>query len=321
MKNQEEVQPTNWQPYPPNNTYPANSYPAQPYAGQPYPAQPYPAQPYPAQPYGQPYPDQQGIPAAAPPSYENTITNTTSTTVIITDSHPESFHENDMFSFDSKSVRLGFIRKVYAILALQMVVTIGFSCLFMFHEPTKLYVQNHIGVYIAAYVTFFILYFVLACCTNVARSYPANMILLCVFTISLSYLVAAITSFHDTKIVLLAFGITLVASVSVMLFACQTKYDFTGCGGVLFVACISLLLFGIFAGIFVPSGSISIVNMVYAGLGALLFMGFLAYDTQLIMGGRKFEISPEDYVFAAMMLYIDIIYIFLFILSLIGGKN
>eukprot|EP00795_Rhopilema_esculentum_P014482 gene14482-5545_t len=223
MKNQEEVQPTNWQPYPPNNTYPANSYPAQPYAGQPYPAQPYPAQPYPAQPYGQPYPDQQGIPAAAPPSYENTITNTTSTTVIITDSHPESFHENDMFSFDSKSVRLGFIRKV--------------------------------------------------------------------------------------------------ASVSVMLFACQTKYDFTGCGGVLFVACISLLLFGIFAGIFVPSGSISIVNMVYAGLGALLFMGFLAYDTQLIMGGRKFEISPEDYVFAAMMLYIDIIYIFLFILSLIGGKN
>ena len=39
------------------------------------------------------------------------------------------------------------------------------------------------------------------------------------------------------------------------------------------------------------------------------------------MGGNKYEISPEDYVFAAMMLYVDVIYIFLFLLSLFGGGN
>ena len=47
----------------------------------------------------------------------------------------------------------------------------------------------------------------------------------------------------------------------------------------------------------------------------------MAFDTQLIMGGKKYEISPEDYVFAAMMLYVDIIYIFLYLLALFGGSN
>ena len=39
------------------------------------------------------------------------------------------------------------------------------------------------------------------------------------------------------------------------------------------------------------------------------------------MGGKKYEIDPEDYVFAALMLYVDVIYIFLFILSLLGGSS
>ena len=48
---------------------------------------------------------------------------------------------------------------------------------------------------------------------------------------------------------------------------------------------------------------------------------FLAFDTQQVMGGRKHEISPEDHVFGAMMLYVDIIYIFLFLLQIFGKSN
>jgi FtsH-binding integral membrane protein len=39
------------------------------------------------------------------------------------------------------------------------------------------------------------------------------------------------------------------------------------------------------------------------------------------MGGKKYAISPDEYVFAALNLYIDVIYLFLFILSLLGGKK
>lgn len=46
---------------------------------------------------------------------------------------------------------------------------------------------------------------------------------------------------------------------------------------------------------------------VYAGLAALLFMVYLAIDIQMIMGGRKYEISPEDHIFAAIQVFLDII--------------
>ena len=48
---------------------------------------------------------------------------------------------------------------------------------------------------------------------------------------------------------------------------------------------------------------------------------FLAYDTQMLMGGRKHELSPEEYIFGALQLYLDIVYLFLIILSLFGGKS
>ena len=46
-------------------------------------------------------------------------------------------------------------------------------------------------------------------------------------------------------------------------------------------------------------------------------------DTQLMMGGnKKYSISPEEYIFAALNLYIDIIMLFLYILEIIGiAKN
>jgi len=50
---------------------------------------------------------------------------------------------------------------------------------------------------------------------------------------------------------------------------------------------------------------------VYCSLGALLFGIYLIIETQLILGGKYFSLSVDDYVVAAMILYLDIIKIFL----------
>jgi len=40
------------------------------------------------------------------------------------------------------------------------------------------------------------------------------------------------------------------------------------------------------------------------------------------MGGRKYELSPEEYIFASLILYMDIIRIFLLLLAIFGrGSN
>lgn len=45
---------------------------------------------------------------------------------------------------------------------------------------------------------------------------------------------------------------------------------------------------------------------------------FLAVDTQLLLGNKQLALSPEEYVFAALNLYTDIINIFLYILAIVG---
>lgn len=57
------------------------------------------------------------------------------------------------------------------------------------------------------------------------------------------------------------------------------------------------------------------------GSHSCLFPQFLAYDTQLVLGNRKHTISPEDYITGALQIYTDIIYIFTFVLQLVGSRD
>jgi len=48
---------------------------------------------------------------------------------------------------------------------------------------------------------------------------------------------------------------------------------------------------------------------------------YLIIDTQLILGGRKAELTMDNYVLGAAMLYIDIIQIFLQLLKIVGKRK
>lgn len=219
--------------------------------------------------------------------------------------------------FSNKEIRRVFVRKVYAILMVQLAITFGFIALFIYEPHVKLFVQRNLSAYIAAYVSFFVIYMALVCCESLRRSYPTNLILLFVFTLVMSYMVGVISSFHDIDTVLMAAGICAACCLAVSIFSCHTKFDFTSCAGFLFIAVWALFLFGILA-IFTYN---KILNTVYAVLGAVLFMAFLAFDTQMLMGGRKVELSPEEHIFAALQLYMDIVQIFLFILRIMSSKR
>lgn len=117
----------------------------------------------------------------------------------------------------------------------------------------------------------------------------------------------------------MAVGITAAICLALTLFAFQTKFDFTGAGPYLFVATICLMIFGFILIFIAPSKS---VHLVYSSLGALLFSFYLVYDTQLMMGGNhKYSTSPEEYIFAALNLYLDIVNIFLYVLSILNATS
>lgn len=219
------------------------------------------------------------------------------------------------FDFSDQSIRRGFIRKVYSILMVQLAITMGFIALLCYEPNSKRFVQQTPSLFIIALVIMIVAMITLACCGEVRRKAPINFIMLFIFTIAEGFLLGVSSSYYQQDAVLMAVGITAAVCLALTLFAFQTKYDFTMMGGILLVAVIILMVFGIVA-IFVHN---KIVQLVYASLGALIFSIYLIYDTQLMMGGKhKYSISPEEYVFAALNLYLDIINIFMYILAIIG---
>lgn len=48
---------------------------------------------------------------------------------------------------------------------------------------------------------------------------------------------------------------------------------------------------------------------------------YLVYDTQMLLGGRKHQLSPEEHIYGAIQLYMDIIQIFTALLTLFGSNN
>ncbi|KAF6774904.1 hypothetical protein AHF37_06329 [Paragonimus kellicotti] len=233
--------------------------------------------------------------------------------------------------FNDKSIRHAFIRKVYLILTAQLLVTAVFICVFLLERSVRLWVQRNSWFYYLSYATFICTYIALVCCPGVRRRYPGNFIALGIFTLAFSYLTGTIASFYNTESVLIAVAITAALCLAISLFAIQTRIDFTKCTALLFVLSMVVLLTGLACIIvYAVTGSNNrvwplitalVLQAVYGGLGALLFGLYLAFDTQMIIGGRKHELSPEEYISGALQLYMDIVNLFLMILSLFGSRD
>ncbi|XP_076869434.1 glutamate receptor, ionotropic, N-methyl D-aspartate-associated protein 1b (glutamate binding) [Brachyhypopomus gauderio] len=225
--------------------------------------------------------------------------------------------EITLSGFDDKAVRRAFVRKVFLVLTVQLTVTFSFVALFTFNSNIKAFVRANSWTYWVSYAIFLVPLISISCCGDFRRKHPWNLIALSILTLSMSYMTGMIASFYDTHTVIMAVGITIVVCFTVVIFSLQSKYDFTSCAGVLFVCVIVLFIFGLLC-IFIRN---EILQIVYASLGALIFTCFLAVDTQLLLGNKKLSLSPEEYVFGALNLYLDIINIFLFILQIVGRSR
>ncbi|CAH8526524.1 unnamed protein product [Heterobilharzia americana] len=224
--------------------------------------------------------------------------------------------------YSDKYVRHAFIRKVYLILTAQLLVTSAFICTFLFSYRVKKWVARNSWFYYLSYATFLCTYIALVCCPSVRRRYPGNVIALSVFTLAFSYMTGTITSYYDTQSVLIAVAITACLCIAISIFAMQTRIDITKCTSLIFVLSIVVMLTGIACIIvYAVSGPNRILQVVYGGLGALLFGVYLAFDTQHIIGGRELELSAEEYIFGALQLYLDVVNLFLMILSLFGSRD
>ncbi|KAL7837501.1 hypothetical protein SRHO_G00272120 [Serrasalmus rhombeus] len=204
------------------------------------------------------------VAGSLPPSYEEANTGC-----------PSYCYADGTFSWEDKNIRRVFIRKVYSILMLQLLVTMAIVAVFTFSAPVRFYIQTHPGLY-------------------------------------------SLSNYYNTKSVVLCLAITAVVCLCVTIFSFQSSIDVTSFQGVLFTLCMVMLCCALVMGFVVPFGYVPWLHAIYGVIGAIVFTMFLAFDTQLLMGNKMYAMSPEEYIFATLSLYLDIVYLFSFLLQLFG---
>jgi len=170
---------------------------------------------------------------------------------------------------------MGFIRKVYGILATQLLLTAFFCLLPYTNNNVKHFLITHFWMALAASISALVISCALTCCSNLARQVPTNYILLFVFTFLEAYAVGSVCAiYQDGLLVLTAAFMTAGIVIGLTIYAIFTKTDFTVCGGALFVVGAAFIMFSLFSFMFGPT-----MRMIYAALGVILFGFYLIFDT------------------------------------------
>lgn len=204
-----------------------------------------------------------------------------------------------------------FIKKIYSLLSVQLLITWGVSLFFSLHDSTRENVLSNKTLFYLSIAGTFLFLFLSFC---YGRQHPHGLWILLGFTLCESYSIGVVSVLYDTNSILLAWGITLSIFIGLTIYVHTSKADFEFLGMGLLAGLYILIFGGIYQIFFSTS---PFFNTAMACLGALVAVGYILYDTSEIVH----RLSPDDYVFACISLYLDILMLFLRILELTNGDK
>ncbi|KAJ3209619.1 Transmembrane BAX inhibitor motif-containing protein 4 [Entophlyctis luteolus] len=251
-------------------------------------------------------------PPAHPPSYADTVAADAHSR------HPEAAPLLSSGGFEKPllvqcdlAIRLNFVRKVYSILAAQFALTTIVSTLFMYNQNIKHFVQSNSFVFLLSAVG--------GLATLIAlmiyrRQEPINRYLLALFTAFESYSVGVVCTLYESETVLQAVILTFVVFIGLTLFTLQSKMKFDGMAPFLFSS-LWVLIFASLLEIIFPFSRT--VDLIIAMASAVIFSGYIVFDTYMLFN----RLTEDDYIVAAVELYLDVVNLFLSILRILGSRD
>eukprot|EP00826_Nyctotherus_ovalis_P044548 TRINITY_DN4814_c0_g1_i2.p1 TRINITY_DN4814_c0_g1~~TRINITY_DN4814_c0_g1_i2.p1 ORF type:complete len:161 (+),score=51.02 TRINITY_DN4814_c0_g1_i2:28-483(+) len=127
-----------------------------------------------------------------------------------------------------------------------------------------------------------------------------------------------LTCFYEPMSILYAAILTFTMALSLTVYACFTRTDLTSIGSTLCWVSLGVSLGAMILMAIVRS---HFVLIICAWIFLIIAALYVIVDTQLIMGGKYKELSLDDYIIGAMMLFIDFVHIFVQLLIIIGRRN
>ncbi|EFJ06315.1 hypothetical protein SELMODRAFT_430816 [Selaginella moellendorffii] len=214
--------------------------------------------------------------------------------------------------YSDNVLRWGFIRKVYGILSTQIVLTALVAAVIVFSQPVAdFFAHNTLLLVLLA-----LLPLILLCpLYNYQHHHPLNLVLLSLFTVFLSLSVGTSCAFIRGDVLLEALILTATVALALTAYtfwAVKQGHDFSFLRPYLFVSLVVLVLWGIIQ-IFFPLGPVS--GTIFAAITTVIFSAYIIYDTENLI--RRFTF--DEYIWASVSLYLDILNLFLALLNLLRG--
>ncbi|KAK7243023.1 hypothetical protein RIF29_37807 [Crotalaria pallida] len=218
---------------------------------------------------------------------------------------------------ENPQLRWSFIRKVYSIISIQLLLTIAVaSVVVAVHPIARFFVGSTTGLVL--YIVLLIAPFITLCpLYYYHQKHPLNYLLLCIFTVTLAFGIGLTCAFTSGKVILESVILTTVVVLSLTLYtfwAARRGHDFSFLGPFLFGALLVLVVFA-FIQILFPLGKLSV--MIFGCLASIIFCGYIVYDTDNLI--KRF--SYDEYIWASVSLYLDIINLFLSLLTVFRVSN
>jgi FtsH-binding integral membrane protein len=208
--------------------------------------------------------------------------------------------------------RAALVRRTYGLVFVSIIVTMLGAAFAFTQQGLMDAVAAH------PFITFICMFIPLIMAQRAAREFPKNVILTLIFTFIEGIWLAPFLRAAELSApgsVGSAALLTLVAFGGLTTYAFVSRRDFSAWGG-FFMIGVLVLFVAMLVNMFMHSAAIALWT---SAIGVLIFSGLLVFDTWRILRSGAF--GQDDYVIAAVQIYLDLLNMFMFILTLLGGRN
>lgn len=209
--------------------------------------------------------------------------------------------------------RATLVRRTYGLVLVGVITTMLGVVLAMFQPSLMLFSAQHP---IITWAGGFMLPLYLA--GRWHREFPRNIGLTLLATLGAGIMIAPVIVFMENSqpgIALQAGILTFTTFAGLTVYAAVSRRDFSAWGGFFFVGVIALIVTMVLNMFFRNET----VALYIAGATVFVFGALLVFDTWRLL--RTDTYGPDDYVMAAVSIYLDLLNMFLAILRLLGGKR
>ena len=220
-------------------------------------------------------------------------------------------------AISTQTVRRHFIRKVLGIIFCQLMVSILFILAALFITAFREFQLENTAVFLSAVFIEILLFVLMICNTKLCKKVPYNYLCLFIFTLAVSYILAYLCASTKPEAVLAATVSTASIVVLLGIYSVVTKKDLTTNVGIV----VYIPVAGIILILFLTVFNVVITQIIISLIIVAIFSIFLAYDLQKLNGKFGVEYTIDEYVFAALMIYVDIVLIFKNLLYIFGGTK